>query len=148
MKMLSSWKIKEKQRLYLPEYDCYTKQPVACGYMYMLKLLHTSESKVHARSTGPYSQLTGQPLQGKRNHGAQRLGEMEIWALGAHDADAVLKEVLTVKSDDVGGRKKLIRNFLDATPISLPATEESLSKDIFFSYLKGLGLDLLVPEEE
>jgi len=142
LQMLKRLDIQEKQHLFIPAYKKRTTEPVACGYMYMLKLLHTSESKIHSRATGPYSQLTGQPLQGKRNQGAQRLGEMEIWALAAHDASAVIKEILTIKSDDVKGRKIMIRNFLDATPITLPNSESSLSKNIFLAYLKGLMLDL------
>ena len=142
MKLVEILGISEKEHLFIPELNTTTSDPVGCGYTYVLKLLHTSESKIHSRSIGPYSQITGQPLQGKRNQGAQRLGEMEIWALAAHDADATVKEILTIKSDDIAGRKAMIRNFLDATPISMSSSEESLSKTIFMAYMKGLMIKL------
>ena len=81
-------------------------QPVAVGYIYMLKLIHLVEDKIHARSTGPYSLITQQPLGGKAQFGGQRFGEMEVWALEAYGAAHNLQEVLTVKSDDVAGRVK------------------------------------------
>ena len=148
LQLITRLELKEKQYLYLPKYDKQTSEPVACGFMFMMKLLHTSDSKIHARSTGPYSQITGQPLQGKRNQGAQRLGEMEIWALAAHDATAVLREILTIKSDDIKGRKSMARSFLEATPISASLESSPLSRDIFFAYLKGLMLNLKeIPDE-
>ena len=81
-------------------------QPVTVGYIYMLKLIHLVEDKIHARSTGPYSLITQQPLGGKAQFGGQRFGEMEVWALEAYGAAHNLQEVLTVKSDDVAGRVK------------------------------------------
>ncbi|MDG9697170.1 DNA-directed RNA polymerase subunit beta, partial [Streptomyces sp. DH17] len=81
--------------------------PVAVGYMYMLKLHHLVDDKVHARSTGPYSMVTQQPLGGKAQFGGQRLGEMEVWALEAYGAAHTLQEMLTVKSDDTVGRVKV-----------------------------------------
>ena len=81
-------------------------QPVTVGYIYMLKLVHLVEDKIHARSTGPYSLITQQPLGGKAQFGGQRFGEMEVWALEAYGAAHILQEMLTVKSDDVVGRVK------------------------------------------
>src|SRR5690606_6569240 len=81
-------------------------QPVTVGYMYMLKLIHLVDDKIHARSTGPYSLITQQPLGGKAQFGGQRFGEMEVWALEAYGAAHVLQEMLTVKSDDIVGRVK------------------------------------------
>src|SRR5206468_2955930 len=82
------------------------EQPVTVGYIYMMKLIHLVEDKIHARSTGPYSLITQQPLGGKAQFGGQRFGEMEVWALEAYGAANTLQEMLTVKSDDVAGRVK------------------------------------------
>merc|ERR1712205_166057 len=81
-------------------------QPVAVGYAHFLKLVHLVDDKIHARSTGPYSLITQQPLGGKAQFGGQRFGEMEVWALEAYGASSTLREILTVKSDDVIGRAK------------------------------------------
>ncbi len=87
--------------------------PVTVGYMYMLKLNHLVDDKMHARSTGSYSLVTQQPLGGKAQFGGQRFGEMEVWALEAYGAAYTLQEMLTVKSDDVGGRTKIYKNIVD-----------------------------------
>ena len=86
---------------------------VTIGYMYMLKLNHLVDDKMHARSTGPYSLVTQQPLGGKAQFGGQRFGEMEVWALEAYGASYTLQEMLTVKSDDVNGRTKVYKNIVD-----------------------------------
>jgi len=147
LKLLEKYDVKEKQHLTVTpppgRGDVFrTIEPVAIGHMYIEKLMHTSAGKVHSRAVGPYSKLTGQPLKGKRNQGAQRIGEMEIWALAAHEATSSIKEILTIKSDDIKGRKKMLRHFIDATPISLPNSDSSLAKKIFESYLNTLMLDL------
>src|SRR5690606_30360401 len=98
-------------------YDGRTGEPfereVTVGYMYMLKLNHLVDDKMHARSTGPYSLVTQQPLGGKAQFGGQRFGEMEVWALEAYGASYTLQEMLTVKSDDVNGRTKMYKNIVD-----------------------------------
>jgi DNA-directed RNA polymerase subunit beta len=113
---------------------------VTVGVMYMLKLHHLVDNKIHARSTGPYSLVTQQPLGGKAQFGGQRLGEMEVWAMEAYGAAYTLQEFLTVKSDDVGGRAKMYEkivkgdNFLEA---GLPESFNVLIKE-----LQGLCLDM------
>ena len=89
------------------------ERPVTVGYMYMLKLNHLVDDKMHARSTGPYSLVTQQPLGGKAQFGGQRFGEMEVWALEAYGAAYTLQEMLTVKSDDVAGRNQMYKNIVD-----------------------------------
>ncbi|CAM2057871.1 RNA polymerase subunit beta [Desulfovibrionales bacterium] len=121
-------------------------QSVTVGIMYMLKLHHLVDEKIHARSTGPYSLVTQQPLGGKAQFGGQRLGEMEVWALEAYGAAYLLQEFLTVKSDDVSGRvrmyEKIVKgdNFLEA---GLPESFNVLAKE-----LMGLGLDVKLVEDE
>ena len=88
-------------------------RPVTVGYMYILKLNHLVDDKMHARSTGPYSLVTQQPLGGKAQFGGQRFGEMEVWALEAYGAAYTLQEMLTVKSDDVNGRTRMYKNIVD-----------------------------------
>ena len=94
-------------------YDGYTGEPfdqkVTVGYIYMMKLIHLVDEKIHARSIGPYSLVTQQPLGGKAQFGGQRLGEMEVWALEAYGAAFTLQEMLTVKSDDVSGRTRFMK---------------------------------------
>jgi DNA-directed RNA polymerase subunit beta len=90
------------------------ERPVTVGYMHMLKLNHLVDDKMHARSTGPYSLVTQQPLGGKAQFGGQRFGEMEVWALEAYGASYTLQEMLTVKSDDVNGRTKMYKNIVDS----------------------------------
>ena len=113
-------------------------QPVTVGVMTMLKLHHLVEDKVHARSTGPYSLVTQQPLGGKAQFGGQRFGEMEVWALEAYGAAYTLQEMLTVKSDDVQGRVNTYESIVKDQPIedpSLPASFKVLVKE-----LQSLGL--------
>ena len=113
-------------------------QPVTVGVMTMLKLHHLVEDKVHARSTGPYSLVTQQPLGGKAQFGGQRFGEMEVWALEAYGAAYTLQEMLTVKSDDVQGRVNTYEAIVKGEPIeepSLPASFRVLVKE-----LQSLGL--------
>ena len=115
-------------------------RPVTVGYMYMLKLNHLVDDKMHARSTGPYSLVTQQPLGGKAQFGGQRFGEMEVWALEAYGAAYTLQEMLTVKSDDVNGRTKMYKNIVDADHRMEAGMPESfnvrLLKNILISYLK------------
>ena len=99
------------------------ERPVTIGYMYMLKLNHLIEDKMHARSTGSYSLVTQQPLGGKAQFGGQRFGEMEVWALEAYGAAHTLQEMLTVKSDDVAGRTKVYKNIVAVSYTHLRAHE-------------------------
>ena len=96
-------------------------QPVAVGYSHFLKLVHLVDDKIHARSTGPYSLVTQQPLGGKAQQGGQRLGEMEVWALEAYGAAYTLQELLTVKSDDMQGRNEALNAIVKGKPIPRPA---------------------------
>jgi DNA-directed RNA polymerase subunit beta len=115
-------------------------RPVTVGYMYMLKLNHLVDDKMHARSTGPYSLVTQQPLGGKAQFGGQRFGEMEVWALEAYGAAYTLQEMLTVKSDDVNGRTKMYKNIVDGDhrmDASMPESFNVLTKEI-----KALGIDI------
>jgi DNA-directed RNA polymerase subunit beta len=108
-------------------------RPVTVGYMYMLKLNHLVDDKMHARSTGPYSLVTQQPLGGKAQFGGQRFGEMEVWALEAYGASYTLQEMLTVKSDDVQGRTKMYKNIVDGThemQAGMPESFNVLVKEI------------------
>ena len=100
-------------------------RPVSVGSMYMLKLIHLVEDKIHARSTGPYSLVTQQPLGGKAQYGGQRFGEMEVWALEAYGASNTLQEMLTIKSDDLLGRAKAYESIIKGRPLSRPGTPES-----------------------
>jgi DNA-directed RNA polymerase subunit beta len=109
------------------------ERPVTIGYMYIIKLNHLVDDKMHARSTGPYSLVTQQPLGGKAQFGGQRFGEMEVWALQAYGATHVLQEVLTVKSDDISGRNKVYKNIVDgeyATDAHVPESFNVLLKEI------------------
>jgi DNA-directed RNA polymerase subunit beta len=114
--------------------------PVTVGYMYMLKLHHLVDEKIHARSTGPYSLVTQQPLGGKAQFGGQRLGEMEVWALEAYGAAYLLQEFLTVKSDDVHGRVKMYENIVRGENYLTAAMPESFN--VLIKELMGLGLDV------
>jgi DNA-directed RNA polymerase subunit beta len=113
---------------------------VVCGCMYILKLIHLVDDKMHARSTGPYSLITQQPLGGKAQFGGQRLGEMEVWALEAFGAAHCLQELLTIKSDDVGGRAKVYESIIKGKPMSKPGTPESFK--VLVKELRSLALDL------
>jgi DNA-directed RNA polymerase subunit beta len=109
------------------------ERPVTIGYMYIIKLNHLVDDKMHARSTGPYSLVTQQPLGGKAQFGGQRFGEMEVWALQAYGATNVLQEVLTVKSDDIAGRNKVYKNIVDGdytTDEHFPESFNVLLKEI------------------
>ncbi len=115
---------------------------VTVGYMYMMKLDHLVEDKIHARSTGQYSLITQQPLGGKAQFGGQRFGEMEVWALEAYGAAHVLQEMLTVKSDDVPGRSKLFESLVKGDNTSEPGVPEAFS--VLVRELQGLGLEVKV----
>jgi DNA-directed RNA polymerase subunit beta len=109
------------------------ERQVTVGYMYMLKLNHLVDDKMHARSTGPYSLVTQQPLGGKAQFGGQRFGEMEVWALEAYGAAYTLQEMLTVKSDDVNGRTKMYKNIVDGNhqmDAGMPESFNVLVKEI------------------
>ena len=122
-------------------------QPVAVGFIYMLKLIHLVEDKIHARSTGPYSLITQQPLGGKAQFGGQRFGEMEVWALEAYGAAHNLQEVLTVKSDDVAGRVKTYEAIVKGEDIVQPGVPESFN--VLLKELQSLSLSVeLLNEEE
>ena len=149
-------KVSHEQELPLPTsgktilYDGQTgepfDQPVTVGYIYMMKLIHLVEDKIHARSTGPYSLVTQQPLGGKAQFGGQRFGEMEAWALEAYGAAYTLQEVLTVKSDDVIGRAKAYENIIkgeDILPPRVPGSFKVLVKE-----LQSLGLSVKVTSEK
>lgn len=114
--------------------------PVTVGVSYMLKLVHLVDDKIHARSTGPYSLVTQQPLGGKAQHGGQRLGEMEVWALEAFGASYTLQELLTVKSDDMQGRNETLNAIVKGKPIPRPGTPESFK--VLMRELQSLGLDI------
>ncbi len=116
------------------------EQKVTVGYIYMLKLHHLVDDKIHARATGPYSLITQQPLGGKARFGGQRFGEMEVWALEAYGAANVLQELLTVKSDDVDGRAKIYESMVKGTNTLEPGTPVSF--DVLCHEIKGLGLNL------
>jgi DNA-directed RNA polymerase subunit beta len=121
-------------------------QPVAVGSIYMLKLIHLVEDKIHARSTGPYSMITQQPLGGKAQFGGQRFGEMEVWALEAYSAAHNLQEVLTIKSDDVTGRVNTYEAIVKGNPISQPGIPESFN--VLLKELQSLGLNVRLEDEE
>src|SRR5207237_31535 len=122
-------------------------QPVTVGYIYMLKLVHLVEDKIHARSTGPYSLITQQPLGGKAQFGGQRFGEMEVWALEAYGAAHILQELLTVKSDDVVGRVKTYEAIVKGEDLQEPGVPEP--RKVLVKELQGLGLAVEgVTEEE
>jgi len=130
-------------------YDGRTGEPfdnrITVGYMYMLKLHHLVDDKIHARSTGPYSLVTQQPLGGKAQFGGQRFGEMEVWALEAYGAAHVLQEILTVKSDDVIGRVKMYENIIKGEPIEQAGVPESFK--VLVKELQSLGLDVKILDE-
>ena len=115
-------------------------QPVAVGSIYMLKLIHLVEDKIHARSTGPYSMITQQPLGGKAQFGGQRFGEMEVWALEAYSAAHNLQEILTIKSDDVTGRVNTYESIVKGNAISDPNIPESFN--VLLKELQSLGLNV------
>nr|MBC8370542.1 DNA-directed RNA polymerase subunit beta [Planctomycetota bacterium] len=122
------------------------EQNVCVGYMYTLKLHHLVDAKVHARSTGPYSLITQQPLGGKARFGGQRLGEMEVWALEAYGAAYLLQELLTVKSDDVDGRTKIYESMVKGKNILEPGTPVSF--EVLMNEIRGLGLNIQLDAPE
>jgi DNA-directed RNA polymerase subunit beta len=115
-------------------------QPATVGVIYMLKLGHMVDDKMHARSIGPYSLITQQPLGGKAQFGGQRFGEMEVWALEAFGAANILQEILTVKSDDVIGRAKTYEAIVKGDPMPVPGVPESFN--VLLHELRGLGLSV------
>ena len=119
---------------------------VTVGYMYYLKLHHLVDDKIHARSTGPYSLVTQQPLGGKAQFGGQRFGEMEVWALEAYGAAYTLQEILTVKSDDVEGRVKTYEAIVKGEPVPQPGIPESFR--VMLKELQSLGLDVVVQDKD
>ncbi len=119
-------------------------QPATVGVIYMIKLGHMIDDKMHARSIGPYSLITQQPLGGKAQFGGQRFGEMEVWALEAYGASSILREILTVKSDDVLGRAKTYEAIVKGEPMPEPGLPESFN--VLMHELKGLGLDVRLEE--
>jgi DNA-directed RNA polymerase subunit beta len=125
-------------------YDGRTGEPfdrdVTVGYMYMLKLNHLVDDKMHARSTGPYSLVTQQPLGGKAQFGGQRFGEMEVWALEAYGAAYTLQEMLTVKSDDVQGRTKMYKNIVDGEHQMDAGMPESFN--VLVKEIRSLGINI------
>jgi len=123
----------------------YFDRPVTVGYMYMLKLNHLVDDKMHARSTGPYSLVTQQPLGGKAQFGGQRFGEMEVWALEAYGAAYTLQEMLTVKSDDVQGRTKMYKNIVDGDYRMEAGMPESFN--VLVKEIRSLGIDIELEED-
>ena len=120
--------------------------PVTIGHMHYLKLHHLVDDKIHARSTGPYSLVTQQPLGGKAQFGGQRFGEMEVWALEAYGASYTLQEILTVKSDDVVGRVKTYEAIIKGENIPEPGIPESFK--VLLKELQSLGLDVRVLRDD
>ena len=118
----------------------YFDQPATVGVIYMIKLGHMVDDKMHARSIGPYSLITQQPLGGKAQFGGQRFGEMEVWALEAFGASNVLQEILTIKSDDVTGRSRAYEAIVKGDPMPTPGIPESLN--VLLHELRGLGLSI------
>ena len=127
-------------------YDGRTGEPfdndISVGIMYMIKLAHMVDDKLHARSTGPYSLVTQQPLGGKAQFGGQRFGEMEVWALEAYGAAYTLQELLTVKSDDIVGRVKVYEAIIKGEPIPDPGVPESFR--VLIKELQALGMDVKI----
>jgi len=120
-------------------------RPVTVGYMYMLKLNHLVDDKMHARSTGPYSLVTQQPLGGKAQFGGQRFGEMEVWALEAYGSSYTLQEMLTVKSDDVTGRTKMYKNIVDGNHMMDAGMPESFN--VLVKEIRSLGINIELEQE-
>ena len=121
-------------------------QPIAVGYIYMMKLIHLVEDKIHARSTGPYSLITQQPLGGKAQFGGQRFGEMEVWALEAYSAANNLQEMLTLKSDDVIGRVKTYEAIVKGENVTQPGVPESFH--VLMKELQSLGMSVELMHEQ
>ena len=122
--------------------------PITVGYMYIMKLVHLVDDKIHARSTGPYSMITQQPLGGKAQFGGQRFGEMEVWALEAYGAAYALQELLTIKSDDVRGRVKVYEAIVKGENIPEPGIPESFKVLVKEMQSLGLNVEMLSAGEE
>jgi DNA-directed RNA polymerase subunit beta len=120
--------------------------PVTVGYMHVMKLNHLADDKMHARSTGPYSLVTQQPLGGKAQFGGQRFGEMEVWALEAYGAAYTLQEMLTVKSDDVNGRNKMYKNIVDGDHRMEAGMPESFN--VLMKEIRSLGINIELEQDE
>jgi DNA-directed RNA polymerase subunit beta len=146
--LLEKGKLPRKGQVTL--YDGRTGEPfqrqVTVGYTYMLKLHHLVSDKIHARSIGPYSLVTQQPLGGKAQFGGQRLGEMEVWALEAYGASNTLQEFLTVKSDDIAGRAKTYEAIVKGEPTFEPGIPESFH--VLIKELQSLALDVELLEKK
>jgi DNA-directed RNA polymerase subunit beta len=138
-------KEREKLRLRDGRTGEFFENPVTVGYMYMLKLHHLVDDKIHARATGPYSLETQQPLGGKAQFGGQRFGEMEVWALEAYGAAYTLQEILTVKSDDIVGRVNTYEAIVNGKNIPEPGIPESFK--VLIKELQSLSLDVSVLTE-
>ncbi|MCL4509414.1 MAG: DNA-directed RNA polymerase subunit beta, partial [Chloroflexi bacterium] len=123
-------------------------EPVVVGMIYVMKLHHLVEDKIHARSTGPYSMITQQPLGGKAQFGGQRFGEMEVWTLEAYGAANILQELLTVKSDDVTGRVKTYEAIVKGEEIMEPGVPESFKVLVRELQSLGLNVDVLNDNDE
>lgn len=119
---------------------------ISVGVMYMLKLAHMVDDKMHARSIGPYSLITQQPLGGKSQNGGQRFGEMEVWSIESYGATNVLQELLTYKSDNIDGRNKIYHSLTTDAPLPKPGTPESFV--VLAHELRGLGMKLGVEHDE
>jgi DNA-directed RNA polymerase subunit beta len=135
-----------KQQLYDGRTGEAFKETTVVGMMYILKLTHMVTDKIHARSTGPYTMVTQQPLGGKAQNGGQRFGEMEVWALEAYGAAHTLQEMLTIKSDDVYGRSKAYESIIKQTDIVGPKVPESFN--VLVKELQGLGLKVDLIEQD
>ena len=122
------------------------EQEVMVGQIYMMKLAHMVDDKIHARSTGPYSLVTQQPLGGKAQFGGQRLGEMEVWALEAYGAAYTLQELLTVKSDDMLGRARIYEAIVKGINTAAPGIPESFN--VLIQELRGLALDVRIYDDK
>ena len=144
------WVFNENYAGKIPVYDGRTGEkfdrPVTVGIAYMLKLVHLVDDKIHARSTGPYSLVTQQPLGGKAQQGGQRFGEMEVWALEAFGAAYTLQELLTVKSDDMQGRNEALNAIVKGKAIPRPGTPESFK--VLMRELQSLCLDIAAHKVE
>jgi DNA-directed RNA polymerase subunit beta len=141
-KLPSTGKIRLRDGLSGEPFD----QDAVVGYLYMIKLVHLVDDKIHARSTGPYSLVTQQPLGGKAQFGGQRFGEMEVWALEAYGAAYTLQELLTVKSDDVVGRARVYEAIVKGEHSLQPSVPESFN--VLVKELQGLGLDVRLERKE
>lgn len=122
------------------------KDRISVGYMYIMKLIHMVEDKIHSRSIGPYSLITQQPLGGKAQFGSQRLGEMEVWALEGYGTTEILQEMLTIKSDDVRGRSDTYTNIIKGEEIKAPSLPSAFN--VLVKELQGLGLNIEIQQEE